>query len=189
MLMAPIFTVLFGPIESVTIVVLLEILISAQLMPQILNDTQWRFVIPLCLSATFLMPLGTHLLASTDPKLLARAMAIVVLLFVMMLMTGWRYRGKRGLIPTLGVGYLGHIDGGDRYGESACTHLYAIRPGRRCDRPSQHDRLPIGNSRCSAGCICVNGDALLASDREGAAVDAKLRHRCVGRRPSVSPFD
>jgi uncharacterized protein len=31
-------------------------------------------------------------------------MAIVVLFFVIMLMTGWRYRGERGLVTTLGVG-------------------------------------------------------------------------------------
>jgi uncharacterized membrane protein YfcA len=104
MLMAPIFTVLFGPIESVTMVILLEILVSVQLMPRILNDTEWRFVIPLSLSAALLMPLGAYLLASTDPNLLARAMAIVVLLFVIMLMTGWRYRGERGFFATLGVG-------------------------------------------------------------------------------------
>jgi uncharacterized protein len=104
MLMAPIFAILFGPIESVTMVTLLEIFVSVQLMPRILNDIQWRFVIPLGLSAALLMPLGTYLLASTDPNLLARAMAIVVLFFVIVLMTGWRYRGEKGLIPTLGVG-------------------------------------------------------------------------------------
>ena len=104
MLMAPIFAVLFGPIESVTMVILLEIFVSVQLMPQVLKDTQWRFVIPLGISAALLMPVGAHLLASTDPNLLARVMATVVLFFVIVLMTGWRYRGEKGLIPTLGVG-------------------------------------------------------------------------------------
>jgi hypothetical protein len=53
--MAPIFAVLFGTIESVTMVVLLEIFVSVQLMSRIIrNDTQWRFVIPLGLSAALL---------------------------------------------------------------------------------------------------------------------------------------
>jgi hypothetical protein len=35
----------------------------------------------------------------------------------------------------------------------------------------------------------VNGDALLALCREGAALDAKLRPSGMGRRPSVSPIN
>jgi uncharacterized protein len=104
MLMAPIFAVLFGPIESVTMVILLEIFVSVQLMPRILNDTQWPFVIRLGLAAALLMPLGVYLLDTTDPHVLARAMALVVLFFVIVLTAGWRYQGEKRLITTLGVG-------------------------------------------------------------------------------------
>ena len=104
MLMAPIFAILFGPVETVTMITLLEIFVSIQLMPRVLNEAEWRFVAPLGLSAALLMPVGAYMLRSADPNLLARVMAGIVLFFVIVLMTGWRYRGENKLVPILGIG-------------------------------------------------------------------------------------
>jgi len=109
MLMAPIFAILFGPIDAVTMVTVLELFASVQLVPQVLNETEWRLVGPLGVSAALLMPLGAHVLGSADPAFLTRAMAAVVLLFVIGLMTGWRYRGETKLLPTLGVGAVSGV--------------------------------------------------------------------------------
>ena len=104
MLMAPIFAILFGPVETVTMVTLLELVVSIQLLPRVLNEAEWRFVALLSLSAAFLMPVGAYLLRSANPNLLTRIMAGIVLVFVIVLMTGWRYRGENKLVPTLGIG-------------------------------------------------------------------------------------
>jgi uncharacterized membrane protein YfcA len=104
MLMAPIFAILFGPVDAVTMVAVLELFASVQLVPQALKDTQWSFVAPLCLSAMLFMPLGAYVLRSADPALLTRLMAALVLIFVIILMAGWRYAGEKKLLPTLGVG-------------------------------------------------------------------------------------
>jgi len=107
--MAPVFAILFGPIDAVTMVTVLELFASVQLVPQVLNETEWRLVGPLGVSAALLMPLGAHVLGSADPAFLTRAMAAVVLLFVIGLMTGWRYRGETKLLPTLGVGAVSGV--------------------------------------------------------------------------------
>jgi uncharacterized membrane protein YfcA len=104
MLMAPIFAILFGPVDAVTMVTMLELFVSVQLMPQVLEETQWRFVAPLGLSAMLFMPVGVYALRSADPALLTRLMAAVVLIFVIVLMAGWRYRGEKKLLPTMAVG-------------------------------------------------------------------------------------
>jgi uncharacterized membrane protein YfcA len=104
MLMAPIFAVLFGPIDAVAMVTVLEFVASVQLLPQALKHTEWRFVMPLGLAAAILMPAGAHLLRSADPALLTKVMAVVVLGFVIVLMAGWRYQGEKRLLSTLGVG-------------------------------------------------------------------------------------
>src|SRR5262245_21066223 len=43
MLMAPMFAILFGPIDAVTMVTMLELFVSIQLIPQVLKEIQWRF--------------------------------------------------------------------------------------------------------------------------------------------------
>jgi uncharacterized membrane protein YfcA len=104
MLMAPIFAILFGPVDAVTMVALLELFASVQLLPQVLKDAQWGFVAPLSLSAMLFMPLGAYVLRWADPTLLTKLMASVVLIFVTILLGGWRYYGEKKPLLTLGVG-------------------------------------------------------------------------------------
>jgi uncharacterized membrane protein YfcA len=85
-------------------VTVLEFVASVQLLPQALKHTEWRFVMPLGLAAATLMPAGAHLLRSSDPALLTKVMAVVVLGFVIVMMAGWRYQGEKRLLSTLGVG-------------------------------------------------------------------------------------
>ncbi len=106
MLMAPVYAIVFGPLEAVVIVVMLEIFASLQLVPRVWPDIQWRFVAPLGAVAVLFMPLGAHVLRTADPEIMTRVMAGIVLLFVLVLMTGWRYAGPKRLLPTCGVGAL-----------------------------------------------------------------------------------
>lgn len=104
MMMAPVFAILFGPVETVAIVIIMEIVASIQLIPKALPDIQWRFVGPLSLMAALFMPVGAYFLDSVDPEIMTRVMAGIVLAFVLVLLTGWRYEGEKRLLPTLGIG-------------------------------------------------------------------------------------
>jgi uncharacterized membrane protein YfcA len=106
MLMAPVFAVLFGPVDTVAMVILLEIVATAQIMPGVRADIQWRFVASMGVVAAVFMPLGSWLLVSADPKLLTRAIAVIVLAFVLVLMTGWRYRGEKRNSVAMGIGAI-----------------------------------------------------------------------------------
>lgn len=104
MLMAPVFAVLFGPVQAVAIVIILEIVATLQLMSGTLGHVNWRLVGGMGAAATAFMPLGSWLLVSLDPHLLTRMIAFIVLLFVIVLMGGWRYTGTRRNWLTAGVG-------------------------------------------------------------------------------------
>ena len=106
MVMAPVFAVLFGPVEMVGVISLMELPVTAQLLPAALRGVDWRFIAPLAASAAIFLPVGTWVLASADPELLARVVAGVVVVFALFLATGWRYRGPRPLAATLGVGAI-----------------------------------------------------------------------------------
>lgn len=104
MMMAPVFAILFGPVETVAIVIIMEIVASIQLIPKALPDIQWRFVVPLSFMAALFMPIGAYFLGTVDPGTMTRVMAGIVLAFVLVLLTGWRYEGEKSLLPTLGIG-------------------------------------------------------------------------------------
>ena len=104
MLMAPIFTLLFGPVETVAMVIIMEVVVTAQLLPAVRREIEWRVIGPMGAAAALLMPLGSWLLVSLDPELIGRAMAVIVLGFSILLLAGWRYAGRKRTASSLGVG-------------------------------------------------------------------------------------
>jgi hypothetical protein len=59
---------------------------------------------PILISLTLFTPVGTYLLFNTDPELIRRAMGGFVLLFALILMSGWIYRGRRNVATTASAG-------------------------------------------------------------------------------------
>ena len=106
MLMAPVFAILFGPATAVVMIITMDVIVSAQLVPRALGEARWRFVVPMAGAAVAAMPLGAWILAALDAGLVTKGMAGLVLALVVVLASGWRYDGRRSLPLTLGVGAL-----------------------------------------------------------------------------------
>ena len=109
MLMAPIFAIVFGPVQTVAVIILLEIVVTAQLLPGVRREINWKVVTPMGVAAAILMPAGSWLLVSLDPEVIARMIAVVVLVFSIVLMVGWRYDGEKKLWASLGVGAISGV--------------------------------------------------------------------------------
>ena len=109
MLMAPVFAILFGPVETVAVIILMESVVTVQMMPGVRHEIDWRFVLPMGVAAMLLMPLGSWLLVTVDAEIVARSMAAIVAGFVVILWTGWRYEGAKPLPVTLAVGGLSGV--------------------------------------------------------------------------------
>jgi len=103
-LMAPIFAVLLGPVHMVPMVAAIELPMSVMLFLGSRRDVEWKFVAPLSAIAMAAMPVGIWLLVSLDASAITKAVSVIVLLFVAVLITGWRYQGPRPLALTLGIG-------------------------------------------------------------------------------------
>ena len=103
-LMAPVFAVLLGPVYMVPLVASIEIPMGVMLFLGARRQVEWKFVAPLAAIAIAAMPVGIWLLVSLDSGVITKAVSIIVLLFVAVLITGWRYRGPRPLALTLGIG-------------------------------------------------------------------------------------
>lgn len=109
MLMAPIFAMVFGPRDTVSMIILMELVVTAQLLPTVYERIQWRIITPMGAVAALFMPAGSWLLVTIDADLMARVIAMVVLVFVMLLMLDWRYQGEKKLVSILGIGAISGV--------------------------------------------------------------------------------
>ena len=103
-ILAPIFATLWGTLEGVPVMLLMELLISAQLLPKAWHEADRRVAFPLGGAALLTMPLGTYALFALEQDLLRRMIGGFVLAFGLTLMSGWRYHGSRPLWLNLCVG-------------------------------------------------------------------------------------
>lgn len=106
MLMAPVFAILFGPLATVTIIIFIELIVTFQLLPSVYRKIDWPFILPMSLAAAIFMPIGAWVLVNIDSHTMTRGISLVVLLFVLLMLSGWRYHGEKRLITTLGVGSI-----------------------------------------------------------------------------------
>lgn len=109
MLMAPFFVVLFGPVRTVAVIVLMEAVVTAQLLPGVRREIDWRAIAPMGFAAAVFMPAGSWILVSLEPDLIARMIALVVLVSSVVLMLGWRRRGERKTWMGAGVGAVSGV--------------------------------------------------------------------------------
>ena len=93
-LTAPVLAALIGPREAVPIVLLMNLVGNAQLMPEILPRVRWREGWPLFVFPVLTVPVGAWLLFTVDEDLMRRLIAAAAAGFSLLLLSGWRYRGR-----------------------------------------------------------------------------------------------
>lgn len=126
MLLAPVLSVLFGPQLTVPTVVGLELLVTVQLLPVAIRQSEWRFIAPAALAAVVGLPVGIYLLVTVDSGVMTRAIAGIVIVFAAIMAFGWRYRGAKRWPITLGVsGFSGAMMGATSLGGPAMV-LYLL---------------------------------------------------------------
>lgn len=109
MLMAPIFAILFGPRETVAMIIIMELFVTAELLPTVYRKIEWRIILPMSAAAALFMPAGSWVLVNIDADLMVRGIAFVVLIFVVILMFDHRFHGEKRLISILGIGAVSGV--------------------------------------------------------------------------------
>lgn len=104
LMLSPLLSLHYGPVAAVLIIGIMEIAVSIQLVPRAMKDAEWPFVIPVTGAAILGMPLGVWALNVIDPRAIATFISLLVLGFVVVLASGWRYSGRQRLPVTLGIG-------------------------------------------------------------------------------------
>jgi hypothetical protein len=103
-LLAPAYSVLWGPRIGVPVMLLMELVVSLQLLPKALGEADRRVILPIGGAACLATPLGAAILLTADQDMLRRFIGGFVLVFGLLLMSGWRYHGTRPLPLNIAVG-------------------------------------------------------------------------------------
>ena len=129
MVAAPLLAVLLGPIDAVIVFLVLELLTGVQLLRRAIPHTDWHLVIPLTVASAITMPIGAYVLVNLDGETMRRAIAIVALVFAVVMLSGWRYRGDPKLWISGMIGSLsGAITGATGLGNPVLV-LYVLASG------------------------------------------------------------
>jgi uncharacterized membrane protein YfcA len=106
MVMTPPLSLMLGPQLAVPITLMLEAFAAAPMLPAATRTAHWRVLTPILLAAIGCVPLGAYVLATADPDTLRRGIALIVIIFSTLLLSGARYHGKQRLATSIGLGSL-----------------------------------------------------------------------------------
>jgi uncharacterized protein len=112
LIIVPCLLTLYGAIPAVTIASILEVPAIISLLPTAIRQADWRHIAPVGLASLATIPFGAWLLVSVDPDVARRSIAGGVIVFGLLLGTGWRYSQAPGLWMKLGVGAASGVSGG-----------------------------------------------------------------------------
>lgn len=112
LVMVPLFSILWGPVEAIGAMVGLGFLSLFQVLGPALRVAKLRSAAPILFGSVLFTPVGVALLVSLDPALVKKIIAFVILTLTCVLLAGWSWRGKRGPAQGFIVGGLtGFVNG------------------------------------------------------------------------------
>ncbi len=109
MTLAPSLSLAMPPPEAVAVALMMEIAGASQSFPRAAREADWREFAPLTLAACAVVPLGSYLLVTLDPDLARRTIGVTVVAFVLVMLAGYRFKGRPGPAASVSVGAFGGL--------------------------------------------------------------------------------
>jgi uncharacterized membrane protein YfcA len=115
LIMAPLFTLIFGPVEAIAIAAILDVATTIGPVSGAVRLTPWRVIAPLIGVSWLTLPAGTWLLIYLDPEITKKIIAGMMLFSAAFMLSNWRYAGTPRLSMTVGIGALTGIAVGSTF--------------------------------------------------------------------------
>jgi len=112
LIFVPLMSAIYDPRIAAGTFLLIDFAVALAVLPTMGREAHWRDVVPLAAAAVIAAQFGALILIYTDAITLRWGIAVVVLILLAVLMSGWRYHGRPKLPVTLAVGGLAGILGG-----------------------------------------------------------------------------
>lgn len=108
----PMASAVIGPKMASPILLAIDLVCAAGLLPDAARRADKKDVGAMSVGAAFAVPAGVALLVYADPVLVRWVISITALMFLMLLMSGWRYTGKPSAPLAAGVGVIAGVYSG-----------------------------------------------------------------------------
>jgi len=116
--LVPVLAFVFGPVEAVAISSSASVVASLPLIPGAMHRMERSEVLPVLAPLLVAVPLGAYLLMVADPLIMRKAIGGLIILSGLLMLRGYRWRGRR--TPSLGVA-VGVIGGSSNTGGAIVT--------------------------------------------------------------------
>ncbi|MDE0539094.1 MAG: sulfite exporter TauE/SafE family protein [Rhodospirillales bacterium] len=134
LVMAPLLTLFWGPVEAVATTVGVGAVASVQVVPGCARQCDWRTMAPMSLAAVLFVPVGTFMLVSLDPEIVKNIIAAIVLFVTAISLRGWTYRGPAGPIPAFLAGGVTALVNGIAAVGGPASVMYLMSLPNRAER-------------------------------------------------------
>ena len=108
---APALVTVIEPVQAVAIMGIVGLAGTTQVALPILKNVVWKEVYPIIFASWITAPFGIFVLYTLNAKNVRQIIGIFILAIAVILLTGWRYRGKRtgikGRLAQLTTGSIG----------------------------------------------------------------------------------
>ena len=111
MIIGPSTAAFFGPQMALAMISIIDALPTLPLAWSARKSVNWRELLPILIGYAALVPAGIWLLKSGDPIALRWFISISILVAVVILRSGWKYRGPRSKPVSFAFGALGGFMG------------------------------------------------------------------------------
>ncbi|MGX5736588.1 TSUP family transporter [Bosea thiooxidans] len=112
MVFMPLASVVLGPVAALGLIWFIDLPFALPIAARSAKRAEWGEILPLLLTATLALPAGIWLLTWLDRETMRWILAVLVLLAVMLMASGWRYHGQPTVSLSLGVGALSGLFNG-----------------------------------------------------------------------------
>ena len=122
-------TLVLPPVEVIPVVLVLEILASASLLPRVWKQIDWRSLSWLSVGVLLGTPPGVFLLAHVPAKPMRAGIAFAIMLFVVLLWRGFHLKKMPGKPETVATGlFSGFLNGAAAIGGPPVILFYFSSP-------------------------------------------------------------
>ncbi len=104
LIMVPILASVMNPIDAVAIAMVAGLAGNATITAHAAKSAEWRETGSVSVAIAVSIPAGLLFLVSAEPEIIRLGMGIFTLLAAFLLMSGWQYRGTRGIASGVVVG-------------------------------------------------------------------------------------
>ncbi|MCO5091519.1 sulfite exporter TauE/SafE family protein [Bosea sp. (in: a-proteobacteria)] len=112
MVFMPLASIVLGPVAALGLIWFVDLPFALPIAAYSARRAEWREILPLLLTATLALPVGIWLLIWLDRETMRWVLALLVLLAVALIASGWRYHGRPTVPLSLGVGALSGLCNG-----------------------------------------------------------------------------